>query len=207
MENDLVVVEGRGCGYNRLMVTSTVTFFKMLHIVRGARSSKQEFYVIGDVEGKLFLLHYLSDGLTSWTTPQFLDDKFRKRILARFRTEVRERSIDDIAQFSWVVQVYHHQADVVFPKGVIGQTPHQLGEHIQTFLQTEWQINTLHEHPDDFISLAVPFEEKDAVKSAGARWNSALRVWEIHRSKDLNAVAKWIPSGKPAVSGVNVKPL
>ena len=67
------------------------------------------------------------------------------------------------------------------------------------------RINTLHEHPDDFISLAVPFEEKDAAKAAGARWNSALRVWEIHRGKDLNAVAKWIPSGKPAVAAVNPK--
>ena len=187
------------------MATSTVSFHKMLHIVHGARSSRQEFYTIGEVEGKPFLLHYLNDGLTSWTCPQFLDEKVRRRVLARLRTEVREKNLADVGALPGVEQVYHQRADVALPKNTVGQTPAQLAERVNAFLQTEWYINTLHEHPDDFISLAVPFEEKDAAKAAGARWNSALRVWEIHRGKDLNAVAKWIPSGKPAVAAVNPK--
>lgn len=150
-------------------------------------------------------MHYLNDGLTSWTCPQFLDEKVRRRVLARLRTEVREKNLADVGALPWVEQVYHQRADVALPKNTVGQTPAQLAERVNAFLQTEWYINTLHEHPDDFISLAVPFEEKDAAKAAGARWNSALRVWEIHRGKDLNAVAKWIPSGKPAVAAVNPK--
>ncbi len=124
------------------MATSTVSFHKMLHIVHGARSSRQEFYTIGEVEGKPFLLHYLNDGLTSWTCPQFLDEKVRRRVLSRLRTEVREKNLADVGALPWVEQVYHQRADVALPKNTVGQTPAQLAERINAFLQTEWYLTS-----------------------------------------------------------------
>jgi hypothetical protein len=41
-------------------------------------------------------------------------------------------------------------------------------------------------------NLTVPFAEKDAAKSLGARWDPALRVWYISNVPDLAPFARWI---------------
>lgn len=40
----------------------------------------------------------------------------------------------------------------------------------------------------------VTFEEKDTVKSLGAKWNPVEKYWYIENVEDLLPFADWIPS-------------
>jgi hypothetical protein len=42
------------------------------------------------------------------------------------------------------------------------------------------------------IALKVPFNEKDQVKSLGARWNSEAKHWYIPQGVDASPFAKWL---------------
>ena len=55
------------------------------------------------------------------------------------------------------------------------------------------------------IDLAVPYTEKDAAKSKGARWDSEKKVWFIVDVEDLTSFMRWVknpnhtkPSNPPA---------
>ncbi len=43
------------------------------------------------------------------------------------------------------------------------------------------------------INLVTPFAEKDAVKTLGARWDAAKKVWYITDVADLTPFLRWIP--------------
>ena len=51
-------------------------------------------------------------------------------------------------------------------------------------------------------NLAVPFADKDAAKSLGARWDAARRVWYVENVDNLEQFLRWIPGAvspsKPA---------
>jgi len=47
-------------------------------------------------------------------------------------------------------------------------------------------------------NLTVPFAEKDAAKSLGARWDPALRVWYVNNVPDLAPFAQWMPRSAKA---------
>lgn len=50
--------------------------------------------------------------------------------------------------------------------------------------------------------LEVPFEEKDAVKRLGAKWEAGSRRWYIEDQSDLRPFWKWLPEkGERPVSG------
>ncbi|RJF99476.1 hypothetical protein D3871_13775 [Noviherbaspirillum saxi] len=44
---------------------------------------------------------------------------------------------------------------------------------------------------DDRTYLNVPFAEKDAAKSLGARWDAATKKWYVPAGKDVKLFSKW----------------
>ena len=44
------------------------------------------------------------------------------------------------------------------------------------------------------IWLEVPFEEKDAVKLRGARWDAQARRWWVSSDRELGELQPWLPS-------------
>ncbi len=60
------------------------------------------------------------------------------------------------------------------------------------------------------IYLTVPFAEKDAAKSLGARWDSDKKQWYFLSDRDSAPFAKWIASGSSSSptksSGQSKKP-
>lgn len=57
------------------------------------------------------------------------------------------------------------------------------------------------------INLVTPFEEKEAAKGLGARWDGKLKVWYISDVKDLTPFLRWIPDMKVATAGLAIKPV
>lgn len=65
------------------------------------------------------------------------------------------------------------------------------------------------------VDLVAPFDEKDAVKALGARWDSVKRIWYIVNVPDLTPFMRWIPNmdtatQKPSIpkpKGPAIKPL
>jgi len=51
------------------------------------------------------------------------------------------------------------------------------------------------------INLVTPFAEKEAVKSLGARWDPAKKLWYINDVADLTPFQRWIPDLKAAMDG------
>jgi len=47
------------------------------------------------------------------------------------------------------------------------------------------------------IALRVPFEEKDAAKALGARWDWSTKSWQV-RPAHANQCAKWLPTASVA---------
>lgn len=43
------------------------------------------------------------------------------------------------------------------------------------------------------INLNVPYAEKDAAKSLGAKWDMARRTWYLLDIEDLTPFMRWIP--------------
>lgn len=43
------------------------------------------------------------------------------------------------------------------------------------------------------VFLNVPFEEKNAVKALGARFDGLTKRWFVESDGDLNKFARWIP--------------
>lgn len=48
------------------------------------------------------------------------------------------------------------------------------------------------------VDLVAPFDEKDAVKALGARWDSVKRLWYIVNVPDLTPFMRWIPNADAA---------
>ena len=51
------------------------------------------------------------------------------------------------------------------------------------------------------IDLKVPFADKDAAKTLGARWDAAKRIWYVKDVSDLTPFTRWISSVKAATDG------
>lgn len=58
------------------------------------------------------------------------------------------------------------------------------------------------------FNLKVPFAEKDAAKTLGARWDAANKLWYVADKADMAPFAKWKPtphdasaSAAPSASG------
>jgi len=44
------------------------------------------------------------------------------------------------------------------------------------------------------VYLRCDFEERNAVKILGAKWDSIMRKWYVDDVSNLNVFAKWIPN-------------
>lgn len=44
-----------------------------------------------------------------------------------------------------------------------------------------------------WVTLAVPFAQKDEAKALGCRWDPVRRVWEAPQGEDMSAFARWMP--------------
>jgi exodeoxyribonuclease VII large subunit len=52
--------------------------------------------------------------------------------------------------------------------------------------------------------LTVPFKDKDAAKSLGARWDAAQRQWFVPEGRELAPFALWLPAGAVPASNSDV---
>ena len=52
--------------------------------------------------------------------------------------------------------------------------------------------------------LTVPFKDKDAAKSLGARWDAAQRQWFVPEGRELAPFALWLPGGAAPASNSDV---
>lgn len=46
--------------------------------------------------------------------------------------------------------------------------------------------------------LAVPYEQRNQAKKAGARWDRNARLWFLPKGADMAGVAQWVPEKQPA---------
>lgn len=44
------------------------------------------------------------------------------------------------------------------------------------------------------VNLKVPYEQKDAAKRLGARWDSTRQTWYVENKDDLSPFLRWMPS-------------
>lgn len=49
----------------------------------------------------------------------------------------------------------------------------------------------LREAEADLVALALPFQEKEAAKALGARWDPVARTWRVARRQDMSAFSRW----------------
>lgn len=144
------------------------------------------FMVIGEVIGKApFLLSYMGIGVTSWWCNEQLGDSLRKKILGQFRDEVRYK--DPLPEFIGQHDLREQdQAD-------LRSSGDRAAEICERFIKVDWLENTLGEREEDWVTLQVPYVQKDAAKALGARWNAQEKVWQAKASDDMSAFEQWLP--------------
>lgn len=58
---------------------------------------------------------------------------------------------------------------------------------------------------DSKIYLNVPFAQKDAAKSLGARWDAGAKKWYVPAGKELGLFAQWQPQASSEVLATPAK--
>lgn len=51
-------------------------------------------------------------------------------------------------------------------------------------------------------NLTVPFAEKDAARTLGARWDAARKVWYVENVENLESFLRWIPGAAKQAASV-----
>ncbi len=186
------------------MSKSSVSFVEGIHISFGADATKrglEQWYLVGRVDGQPFYLHYLGMGATNWASPETLGTTLRRRILARFKQEVRG-------------QIHPWMQEFVTSLFVPASDPQQraLAAACIAFHRTAWRDRMLDDRDEDYVVLQVPYAEREQAQQQGAVWRSEQRTWVIHRRLLASAnVAAWLPpapngSGALAQLGVDLNP-
>jgi Domain of unknown function (DUF5710) len=141
---------------------------------------------IGRLDGKApFLLTYQGVGLTSWESPERLNEGLRKKILGIFRETCRTPTVRPV----WVEFHDLTEAEARDPNAATERA----ADLTMGFHRDIWRREYLNDRDEDYLELKVPFAEKDAAKAVGARWEPLKRVWRIKRQEDLSAFARWLP--------------
>jgi exodeoxyribonuclease VII large subunit len=65
-------------------------------------------------------------------------------------------------------------------------------------------FHILQNRPMAHTFLTVPFKDKDAAKSLGARWDAAQRQWFVPEGRELAPFALWLPAGAAQASNADV---
>lgn len=83
------------------MKKSSVSFVEGIHITfdeEATRRGLEQWFLVGYVEGRPFFLQYWGLGVARWEAVGQLEQRFKKRILASFRKNVRNETP------SWLMQ-------------------------------------------------------------------------------------------------------
>ncbi len=177
------------------MSKSSVSFVEGIHISFGADATKrglEQWYLVGRVDGQPFYLHYLGMGATNWASPEQLGATLRRRILARFKQEVRGQTHPWMQEF--VTTLFVPASD-----------PQQqaLTAACIDFYRTAWRDRMLDDRDEDYVALQVPYAEREQAQKQGAVWRADLRTWMIHQRLLASAdVAAWLPTSVAVGAGV-----
>lgn len=143
------------------------------------------WHVIGRLAtGEPFFLNYYEGGLTSWDSPAHLGPALRQKILAALREQVR------FATHAPTWLTVHDLTGVDQVNLDEGQA--QALALVTAFRTEQWERDTLHLGP--WVTLAVPFAEKDQAKALGASWDAASKSWRVRRQADMQPFAAWLPT-------------
>ena len=182
-------------GYNTGMSKSSVSFVEGIHISFGPDANKrglEQWYLVGRVDGQPFYLHYLGMGATNWAAPEQLGTTLRRRILARFKQEVRGQTHPWMQEFSTKLFVPSND-------------PHQrvVASACIEFYRTAWRDRMLDDRDEDYVALQVPYADREKAQQQGAVWRADSRTWMIHQRLLASAdVAAWLPTSETTGSGL-----
>lgn len=179
------------------MSKSSVSFVEGIHISFGADATKrglEQWYLVGRVDGQPFYLHYLGMGATNWASPEQLGTTLRRRILARFKQEVRGHAHPWLQEF---------ETQLLAPTSDPQQR--NIAAACIEFHRTSWRDRMLDDRDEDYVALQVPYDDREQAQKQGAVWRADLRTWMIHKRLLASAdVAAWLPAPETVGSGVAV---
>lgn len=147
-------------------------------------SHRLDYFLVGKAGETPFLLAY-QGGITNWWCPERLGESLRKKILGVLRAEVRYVEVLP----SYIAEYDFREADELDRN----EGSRQASAVELAFFNDVWRGQYLGETDEDFITLAVPYAEKDEAKALGAKWNPQERVWKVKRQEDMSEFARWMP--------------
>lgn len=141
------------------------------------------WHVIGRLEdGTPFYLAY-QNGVTHWTCEADLGDSLRKKILGMLREQLRRPNgipayitLHDFTEEESIESVDQKHAAIW-----------------RDFFDGTWRRDYLNDRDEDYVTLNVPFAEKDAAKALGAKWDGAVKAWKVKKRPDMSAFSRWLP--------------
>ncbi|HZC25015.1 MAG TPA: DUF5710 domain-containing protein [Candidatus Binatia bacterium] len=160
-------------------------YFPAIYGSREEHKLRHDWHIIGRLEdGPPFLLMYSGCGMTNWFCSANLGDSLRKKILDKVRTDLRRA---DTPPSYITVHDLTGEAD--------WQVANSRAEQLSlSFFKTAWRSGTLNDRDEDYISLAVPFAEKDEAKALGAKWDGQAKAWKVKLQADMTPFARWLPA-------------
>lgn len=162
------------------------------HIRTDELKPRRDWHIIGRLEDETpFLLVYFG-GNANWYCESYLGDSLRKKILGRFREEVREAN--PIPSFVTV----HDVSDI--DKTGLNNGSAAASEIAIPFFHDVWRAGYLNDRDEDYVALSVPFAEKDVAKALGAKWDGERKVWLVKRQADMSQFARWMKDDNGPVS-------
>lgn len=164
------------------MSKSSVTFVEGIHTSFGAIATTrglEQWHLVGRIDGQPFYLLYLGMGATSWQSSAQLTPTQRRRILSRFKLEIRGQKHPWIQEFD--VSLFEH-----------GPANEALTAACLEFHTRAWRNNMLDDRDEDYIVLNVPYADREKALLAGCKWWSHQKVWVIHKTLDQTPVAQWL---------------
>ena len=149
-----------------------------------ADKHRLDYFLIGKAGETPFLLSYCN-GITNWWSPERLGESLRKKILGVLRDEVRYAETLP----AYIIEHDFREAD----DADLNKGSRQASAVELAFFNDIWRGQYLGETDEDFVTLAVPFAEKDEAKAIGAIWDGQERVWKVKKQEDMSEFARWMP--------------
>jgi hypothetical protein len=153
---------------------------------------RYDWQAIGRLEdGTPFLLMYSGCGMTNWFCSANLGDSLRKKILGMVRTDLRRANPPP----SYITV---HDLTGEADWKVASSRAEQLS---MSFFKDAWRSGALNDRDEDYVTLAVPFVEKDEAKTLGAKWDGAAKAWKVKLQADMTPFARWLPPESKTTNG------
>lgn len=148
------------------------------------RAPRKDYFLIGKAGDVPFFLAY-QGGVTNWWCQERLGESLRKKILGVLREEIRySESLP-----SYIVEHDFRESD----EQDLDASSRAASDVEMAFFNDVWRRIYLGDRDEDYVSLAVPFAEKDEAKAMGAKWDAQERVWKVKRQEDMSAFGRWMP--------------